>query len=127
MRKLCSAGVVLSAVLLFSGCVSLRVGGGPDAEASVAAGLVNGYVSANAIRPYDGDILTLGILPGYGATGELASIDVWPLAGVGIGFLGARAHVLMLEASLGILFYHPRPWGPPAPPPPPPPPSPPAE
>ena len=124
MRKACSVAGVLSAILLFSGCVSLRVGSEPGAEASVGAGLVNGYVSVNAIRTYDGDILTMGILPGYGATGELASIDVWPLVGVGIGILGVRAHVLPLEAGVGVLFYHPRPWSPPPPQPPPPPPPP---
>ncbi len=128
MRTVCGVIGVLSAMLLFSGCISMHVGGtGPTAEASVGAGLVNGYVSANGIRKYNGNIVELGVLPGYGATGELASIDVWPVAGIGFGLLGIRAHLFPLEAGLGVLFYHPQPWGPPlvTPPPPAPPAAPP--
>ena len=36
-------------------------------------------------------------------------MDVWPLFGVGVGIVGARASILGLEVGVGSLFYDPQP------------------
>jgi len=65
---------------------------------------------------FDGNVVKVGFLHDNGRPGELAYADVWPLAGVGVGFVGARLRILFLEVGLGALCYD-------AVPPPPPPPS----
>ena len=107
-RMVCAASA-----LLLAGCVSARIGTHTesidDSAVMSVAGIVNGHVSLDALPTYDGSVFELGILSDTYGPGEVASIELWPLAGVGIGVVGLRLRVLFLEAALGGLFYHPEP------------------
>lgn len=100
--------LIVFSVLFETGCMTLKVGtdnGSPPLEVS---GLADGYVSLNGIRPYDETIVQASILNWSSRPGELASLDVWPLAGLGVGLVGARFQLLFLDVGLGALIYRPK-------------------
>ncbi|HTE06818.1 MAG TPA: hypothetical protein VK824_11515 [Planctomycetota bacterium] len=98
--------------------------------------LLSGYATYG--WPDQDSLLEIELLGGR-SKGSLLMIDLWKIAQVEIGLLGASAGIGPLNAGLGVLFYEPQPpfgahqasWGraklpqPPAPPKPPLPPQPP--
>lgn len=107
MRTLCLTLTLLAALTAATGCLSVKVGAEADHAVISASGLVSGYLSFNALPPYQGEVIDLGILAGTGRAWELAHLDVWPVGGIGLGLVGFRARLLMVEAALGTLIYHP--------------------
>ncbi len=73
-----------------------------------ADGVVDGFIGFDGLTPWSGKIFHFGAL-GSADDGEIVSMDVWPLVGVGVGVAGARARVLPLEVGPGVLFYDPTP------------------
>lgn len=101
---MCIAGAAL-----LTGC-SLKLGAGVDPPRLQWEGPGAAYICLCGIRPYDGDIIEAHIFGGNpDRPGEVLSLDVWPLAGIGIGVIGARLQILWLEAAAGIFFHHPKP------------------
>ncbi len=97
---------VLATPLL--GCVSIKAGNGPGASLVRMDGPVNAHIAAGPpVRA--GSLVNVGVLRNTARPGEVVSVDVWPLFGVGVGVLGARASVLGLEVGVGSLFYDPQP------------------
>ena len=94
---------------LILGC-SVRVGTRTDSKGIDVSGLAGGYASVNGIRPYDGTILELALFEESHRSGEfeVASVELWPLAGLGVGLAGARAQLLFLDVGLGVIAYKPR-------------------
>jgi hypothetical protein len=66
------------------------------------------YATADAWRRWNGKVLEVELFDGE-RDGEFLSIDVGPLAGVGVGFLGLRARLLMLEVGAATLCHDPLP------------------
>ncbi len=131
MRTLCvlAAFAFLTAT---SGCLSVNVGTEKSGPGRVRmGGLVSGVADLNGISAYDGTLIRFGLLTNTPREGELVGLDIWPLAGVGVGFIGARVQLLPLQIGIGTLCYEPeaalnKPRAPePEEPPPPPPYSPP--
>ena len=109
-RRLLSGLAILTsslAVLVCAGCAEIRIGTSKEPIFEME-GLGTAYVTATGVPEYDGTILRANILRGGAHTGEIASASVWPLAELGIGVLGIRARVVMLEAAVGTLLYQPR-------------------
>lgn len=91
---------------MLSGC-AIRLNKGDETPSFEWAGLGSVYVGASGIRPYDdGTILRADVLK-FDRGGEIATLEVWPVFGLGIGLLGARVQVLSVEAAAGVLLYHP--------------------
>ena len=99
----------LCGLLSTSGCISFSIGTDRDPARVEVDGFADGYIRADALKPYDGTLLRFGLLTEAERHGEIFSLDVWPLFGVGIGLVGARVRILWVEAGLGNLFYRPRP------------------
>ncbi|MBM4013579.1 MAG: hypothetical protein FJ293_01255 [Planctomycetes bacterium] len=66
------------------------------------------YATADAWRRWNGNVLEIGLFDGE-RDGELLSIDLGPLAGIGIGVVGLRARLLMLEVGAATLCHDPLP------------------
>lgn len=96
-------------LLLLNGCFSLTIGTQDGPDRVQMNGLADGFVVVDSIRPYDGRIVELGLFGGKDTWGNLASVEVWPIGGVGLSFVGAKARLAFLEAGVGALGYHPRP------------------
>lgn len=96
------------AILPLSGCLSLSIGTQEKESAIHMDGLASGYAGFYPISKYNGTILKAGIFEESARDGEWASLDIWPLGGVGVGLLGARVRVLFLEVGAGVLAYTPR-------------------
>ena len=109
MKVLTSMASIGVCSLLCVGCVNIRVGSSKGTTQLRSRGLVSGHASLTPISEFDGSFLKAGVLPGKGRRGEWASIDVWPLGGIGVGFVGARVRILPLEAGVGVLHYDPKP------------------
>lgn len=107
MRIRTPAAAVLLALPL-AGCLSIKAGNGPGAAVVRMDGPVQAHVSAGP-PARSSSVVNVGVLRGTQRDGELASVDVWPLFGVGVGVLGARASILGLEVGVGTLFYDPQP------------------
>ena len=97
----------LAALLLSCSCINLRVG--PDEEFFRMKGLANVHGTLGGLNDWDGTFLDIGLFTNRRGRGELLSVELGPLAGFGVGLVGARARVLLLEIGVGTLFYNPRP------------------
>ncbi len=107
LRRLLPA--VALAVLL-PACTSIRIGtDDPEGRGIRVDGLVDGYANFDGLERYDGEILYAGIF-GSAQGDDLATLDIWPLGGVGVGLAGARVRFLPLELGLGTLGYDPHPF-----------------
>jgi hypothetical protein len=102
----------LCAVLFLSGGLSLRVAAQaaalevePGTAGLELPGLASAYVSMNGMGDGDRGIFSAVLFRNLGRGGEIVSVDFWPIVGFGIGFVGARVHVLPVEVGLGVLFY----------------------
>jgi hypothetical protein len=71
-------------------------------------GVINGYATCNGFRSYDRDLIEIGVL-GDDRWGNFASVDVWPIGGVGLSFFGARVKLLPFELGIGVFGYDPKP------------------
>jgi len=110
MRILPVLGLFLSP-LLCSGCFSLSVGTKSEPSQLEMSGLADGYAKVDALPEYNGTIFKVGLFSESNREGEWASIDLWPLGGVGVGFVGARVRILFLEVAGGVLGFpeeHPK-------------------
>lgn len=106
MKRFASLLIVLGAVAMLAGC-AVRLGKGDEPPRFEWAGLGSVYVGASGIRPYDdGSILRADVLK-FDRGGEIVSLEVWPVFGLGIGLVGARVQVLAVEAAAGVILYHP--------------------
>ena len=110
MKRLRGWRKVAAGVLCVSitGCISVTV----SSESSVEAecdGLLNGYATCNGIRPYDGTLIEAGCLSFNDRWGDVVSLDIWPIGGVGVGLIGAQVKLLPFEAGIGLLGYDPQP------------------
>lgn len=90
------------------GCVSIKAGNGPGASLVRMDGPINAHVAAGP-PARTGSLVNVGVLRNTARPGEVVSVDVWPLFGVGVGVVGVRASVLGLEVGIGSLFYDPQP------------------
>ena len=105
MRTLMT-GALLGCFLL-SSCVSLRLGA--DDRFLEMKGLLNVHGSIDGLNSWDGEtLLDFGLFTNTQGRAEIVSLELGPLAGVGVGIVGARARVLPLEIGVGTLFYNPR-------------------
>ena len=100
------SGAVL---LLASGCVSLKVGTETEPSRVQLEGLGTAYGAISGIRPYDKTILKFSILNDSEDSGEIASLDIWPLMALRVGLVGVKARILPVEFGAGVLFYRPEP------------------
>lgn len=92
-----------------AGCsTSFSVSGDKSPVRVKSSGIVHSYAACNGIRPYDGTIVDAGIFDDN-RWGEIASLDVWPIGGVGVSFIGARIKLLPFELGAGIFGYDPEP------------------
>lgn len=96
----------LPLLMLVAACTSARVSTTPSGEFLDRDGPIDGFASFDGIRPYDGNIVTLGIF-GSERPGEWLSLGIWPLFDIGIGPIGARAQILPLEFGGGVGWYTP--------------------
>ncbi len=69
--------------------------------------LIDGLISTDGLRDYDGNILDINFLGTGARRGELFSIEIWPYATVGVGLLGFRLQLLPLELGVGTILYEP--------------------
>ena len=90
------------------GCVSLKMGAGSGSSLVRIDGPVSAHVAAE-LPPAPDAVVDVGVLRNTKRDGEVVSVDVWPLFGVGIGVVGARVSVLGLEIGVGSLLYDPDP------------------
>ncbi|MBN2684227.1 MAG: hypothetical protein JXR40_03010 [Pontiellaceae bacterium] len=91
------------------GCsTSFSISGDKSPVRVKSSGLVHSYAACNGIRPYDGTVLDAGIF-GDNRWGEIASLDVWPIGGVWVSFIGARIKLLPFELGAGVFGYDPEP------------------
>ena len=63
--------------------------------------------TTDALSDYNGDIINASFLGTGERKGELAMIDIWPFAGVGVGLAGVRVRILPIELGIGLGFYAP--------------------
>jgi len=95
--------------LCASGCIRLTAGVYPESYKPQFRGWMNGYATHTEMRGYDGTILTFATFSDAERPGELLSLDLWPLAGIGIGPIGARVRVLPFGIGFGAIAYDPHP------------------
>ena len=109
MIRLSVLGVMVFCSMMLSGCVSMKVGMEKQPSRLQVEGIATGYAALSGIRPYDKTILKAGLFSETERDGEIASIDIWPLGGVGVGLAGGRIQLLSLDVGAGVLFYQPKP------------------
>jgi|GEM_PF-5637684 len=68
-------------------------------------------VALTGIGPYNNRFFHASVLSQNGRYGGIASLELWPLGGIGIGFVGARVKILPIEFALGVLGYDATPVG----------------
>ena len=67
-----------------------------------------GYLRIQTVKPMNSHIVSTWASTGKNKKSEYLSVDVWPLAGVGVGLIGARANVFPLQVGVGGWSYPPR-------------------
>ena len=92
-----------------TGCASLTVGTRDSPPQVRSQGLLNSYLAFNGFRPYDRTFIDAGILSDNDRWGSIASLDIWPIGGMGVSFVGARMKLLPFEIGVGVLGYEPEP------------------
>lgn len=102
--------IVLAAIMACTaGCIRFKAGVYPESYKPDFRGWINGYATHKEMRGYDGTILKLSTFDDTERPGELLSVDLWPLAGIGIGPLGARVRILPFGFGFGTIAYDPTP------------------
>ena len=112
IRKLATCAALLG--LTLAGCGSMDVRTDGDYKIGFE-GPLQGYMNTGDIPAYGGEVLSLGWLGGAERSGDVVSMDLWPIGGFGVGLIGARVNILWLDLGLGTGFYDPDtgefPWG----------------
>lgn len=112
-----SAGrsVLLAGVLVMAaGCMNIQVQGPTEPEPGKelrvlrldGGKLISSFVAVGKIPDWSGTLLDVG--RGSPQRGEVVSVDLWPILGLGVGIAGVRLRVLPFEVGIGTLFYDPR-------------------
>lgn len=92
---------------LLSSCVAIEIGS--DRDTLEARGVFRLYASVDGFHQWSGRLLDFGLFTSRGNRDEIVSLEVGPIASVGVGLVGARARVLPFEIGVGSLFYDPSP------------------
>jgi hypothetical protein len=101
---------LLAAVLLLSnGCIRLKAGFYPESYKADFQGWFKGYASYKEMPAWDGTFLKIATFDDNERPGELLTLDIPFLAGVGIGPLGARIRILPFALGVGTIAYDPKP------------------
>jgi hypothetical protein len=66
-------------------------------------GVVNSYAAVNGFRPYESQLGAVEILDGDGRWGEVVSVDLFGLGGLGVGFVGVRLKLLPFETGIDVI------------------------
>jgi hypothetical protein len=90
-----------------SSCVHVNVG--TESEFFDVDSPVSAYGTVDALEDWDGDVLDMGVFSDHRGRNEIFHLELGPLFGFGVGFVGARVRVLPLEFGAGSLFYDARP------------------
>ena len=103
--------VLLLAAVIFltSGCIHLKAGFYPESYKGGFQGWVKGYASYREMPKWDGTFLKIAIFDDSNRPGELLTLDIPFLAGMGIGPLGARIRILPFALGVGTIAYDPKP------------------
>ncbi|MSR46295.1 MAG: hypothetical protein EXS13_04415 [Planctomycetes bacterium] len=108
MPRRLTAFALLAGAFLPVGCrVTAGVDENPDRIEVDGPGVI--YATADAWPRWNGNVFELGLFNEAERDGEFLSLDVWPIAGVGFGFLGVRARLLMLEVGAATFCHDPLP------------------
>jgi len=103
-------GIILAGLCVgMTGCASFSVGSDKNPPQVKSEGLLSSYMAINGFRPYDGKILEAGLLSKNDRWGNVASLDIWPIGGIGVSLIGAKVKLLPFEIGLGVLGYEPKP------------------
>ena len=104
-------GYVLFGLLTFNltGCLSFSVGVEKNPPEIKSTGIVSTHLALDDIRPFNGKLIEGGVLSGGQRWGNLVSLDIWPVGGLGLGLLGVRMKLLFLEAGVGFFGYDAQP------------------
>jgi len=101
---------LLAAVLvLTSGCIRLKTGFYPESYKADFQGWFKGYASYKEMPTWDGTFLKIATFDDNERPGEMLTLDIPFLAGVGIGLLGARVRILPFALGVGTIAYDPKP------------------
>ena len=99
----------LAGCLMLNGCVSVNVGKDEETtKESKPAGLFEAFCDLDGIHSYNGTFIEAGILSTRDRWGNIVSLEVWPIAGLGVSFIGLKAQLLPLQAGVGFFGYDPR-------------------
>lgn len=101
--------VLLTAMVMLSGCVSFRIGTDTAPPAFKLSLPGSAYADYPGVPKYDGTIMRASLFRGGEYSGELFSLNIWPIGGIDLGLIGARLNLLGGEVGLGTLFYAPEP------------------
>ena len=108
MPRRLTALALLAGAFLPVGCrVTAGVDENPDRIEIDGPGVI--YATADAWPRWNGNVIEIGLFNEAERDGEFLSLDVWPIAGVGFGFFGVRARLLMLEVGAATLCHDPLP------------------
>jgi hypothetical protein len=102
--------LLLAGVLvLTSGCIRLKAGFYPESYKADFQGWFKGYASYKEMPKWDGTFLKIATFDDNERPGELLTLDIPFLAGIGIGPLGARIRILPFAIGVGTIAYDPKP------------------
>ena len=103
--------IFLLAVLLIltSGCIRIKTGFYPESYKADFQGWFKGYASYKEMPKWDGTILKIATFDDDNRPGELLTLDIPFLAGIGIGPIGARVRILPFALGVGTIAYDPKP------------------
>jgi hypothetical protein len=105
-----STVIVLAAVLVLTGgCIRLKAGFYPEAYKADFQGWFKGYASYKEMPKWDGTFLKIATFDDSERPGEMLTLDIPFLAGVGIGPIGARVRILPFALGVGTIAYDPKP------------------
>ena len=92
----CMLAAIIAGVLL-TGCVSIEIGPEDSPMRLEWEGLGTAYAAMNGMPEWDGKVASAHLL--RGDEGELAAVEIWPVAEVAVGLLGAKIHLLPFEVG----------------------------
>jgi hypothetical protein len=96
-------------LVLTSGCIRFKTGFYPESYKADFQGWFKCYGSYKEMPKWDGTILKIATFDEDTRPGELLTIDIPFLAGVGIGPIGARVRILPFALGVGTIAYDPKP------------------
>jgi len=90
---------------------TLQLGSDPEVLQTRVRGLINGHFAEAESAEGDRPLIRAGLFGDSNRVGEIASLDVTPIGGAGVGVVGGHVRLLNLEMGLGVLGYDPKPIG----------------